>query len=94
MRRSATSLLEDVALARAVKASGRRIFFRYGGDAVRTRMYRSFAQLRKAGRRIWCCCFHSPVRLAMLRLTEFVLIVAAQSCYCGCDCAPWQVASG
>ena len=41
----ARTLLEDVALASAVKKSGRRIFFRYGGDAVRTRMYRSFAQL-------------------------------------------------
>jgi len=30
------SLLEDVGLARAVKASSRRIFFRYGADAVRT----------------------------------------------------------
>ena len=39
----ASSLLEDVDLARAVKTSGRKIFFRYGGDAVRTRMYRSFA---------------------------------------------------
>src|SRR5579863_4317083 len=43
----ATSLLEDVALARAVKQSGRRILFRYGGDAVCTRMYRTFAQLRE-----------------------------------------------
>jgi cellulose synthase/poly-beta-1,6-N-acetylglucosamine synthase-like glycosyltransferase len=56
----AASLLEDVALARAVKASGRKIFFRYGNDAVRTRMYRSFAQLRKAGRRTWRCCFRRP----------------------------------
>src|SRR5579863_3102863 len=30
----AGSLLEDVALAQNVKASGRKIFFRYGGDAV------------------------------------------------------------
>ena len=29
----ATSLLEDVVLARAVKASGRKLFFRYGGDS-------------------------------------------------------------
>ena len=43
----AGNLLEDVALARNIKASGRRIFFRYGGDAVHTRMYRSFAQLRE-----------------------------------------------
>src|SRR5215472_1933213 len=39
----ATTLLEDVALARAVKASGRKIYFRFGGDAVRARMYRTFA---------------------------------------------------
>jgi glycosyltransferase involved in cell wall biosynthesis len=43
----AGNLLEDVALARAVKQSGRKIFFRYGGDVVRTRMYRSFADLRE-----------------------------------------------
>ena len=71
----ATSLLEDVALARAVKASGRRIFFRYGGDAVRTRMYRSFAQLREGWTKNLVLLFRSPVRLAVLRLTEFVLIV-------------------
>src|SRR5207248_2593258 len=36
------SLLEDVELARLVKRSGRRLWFRFGGDAVETRMYRSF----------------------------------------------------
>jgi hypothetical protein len=71
----ATSLLEDVALARAVKASGRRIFFRYGGDAVRTRMYRSFAQLQEGWTKNLALLFPSPVRLAALRFTEFVLIV-------------------
>src|SRR5947207_4051428 len=43
----AGDLLEDVAMARLVKSSGRKIFFRYGGDAVRTRMYRSFAQMKE-----------------------------------------------
>jgi glycosyltransferase involved in cell wall biosynthesis len=71
----ATSMLEDVALARAVKASGRKIFFRYGGDAVRTRMYRSFAQLREGWTKNLVLLFQSPVRLAVLRLTEFMLIV-------------------
>lgn len=71
----ATTLLEDVALARAVKGSGRKIFFRYGGDAVRTRMYRSFAQLREGWTKNLALLFPSPARLAMLRLTEFVLIV-------------------
>ncbi len=42
----AHDILEDVALARAVKASGRKIRFRYAADAVRTRMYRNYAQLR------------------------------------------------
>lgn len=73
----ATTLLEDVALALAVKALGRRIFFRYGGDAVRTRMYRSFAQLREGWTKNLALLFRSPVRLAVLRLTEFVLIVGS-----------------
>jgi hypothetical protein len=73
----ATSLLEDVALARAVKASGRKIFFRYGGDAVRTRMYRSFYQLSEGWTKNLVLLFRSPVRLAVLRLTEFVLIVGS-----------------
>ena len=72
----ATSLLEDVALARAVKGSGRKIFFRYGADEVRTRMYRSFAQLREGWTKNLVLLFRSPVRLAMLRLIEFVLIVS------------------
>ena len=70
----ATSLLDDVALARAVKASGQRILFRYGGDAVRTRMYRTFAQLKEGWTKNLVLLFPSPVRLAVLRLTEFVLI--------------------
>jgi hypothetical protein len=70
----APSLLEDVALARLVKRSGRRIFFRYGADAVRTRMYRSFAQLREGWTKNLALLFPSPIRLAVLRMTEFVLI--------------------
>lgn len=73
----ATSLLEDVALAKAVKDSGRRIFFRFGGDAVRTRMYRTFSQLREGWTKNLVLLFPSPLRLATLRLTEFLLIVAS-----------------
>jgi glycosyltransferase involved in cell wall biosynthesis len=72
----ASSLLEDVALALAVKSSGRKIFFRYGEDIVRTRMYRSFAQLREGWTKNLALLFRSPVRLAALRLTEFALIVS------------------
>jgi glycosyltransferase involved in cell wall biosynthesis len=70
------SLLEDVGLARAVKASGRKIFFRYGADAVRTRMYRSFGKLREGWTKNLALLFPSPAQLVLLRLTEFVLIVS------------------
>jgi len=73
----ATSLLEDVALARAVKRSGRRIFFRYGGDVLRTRMYRNFGQLREGWTKNLALLFPSPLRLALLRITEFLLITAS-----------------
>jgi glycosyltransferase involved in cell wall biosynthesis len=72
-----TSLLEDVELARAVKASGRKIFFRYGRDMVRTRMYRSFAQLREGWTKNLVLLFHSPVQLALTRSVEFLLIFGA-----------------
>jgi cellulose synthase/poly-beta-1,6-N-acetylglucosamine synthase-like glycosyltransferase len=71
------SLLEDVALARAVKASGRKILFRYGADAVRTRMYRSFAQLREGWTKNLAHLFPSSLRLAALRSVEFVLIAGS-----------------
>ncbi len=73
----AASLLEDVALAQAVKASRRKIFFRYGGDAVSTRMYRTFAQLREGWTKNLALLFPAPGRLAALRLAEFTLIVGS-----------------
>jgi glycosyltransferase involved in cell wall biosynthesis len=71
------SLLEDVALARAVKSSGRKIFFRYGGDVLCTRMYRNFAQLCEGWTKNLALLFQSPRRLALLRLLEFTLILAS-----------------
>ncbi len=71
----AGDLLEDVAMARLVKSSGSKIFFRYGGDAVRTRMYRSFAQLKEGWTKNLALLFPSPRGLAWLRSAEFVLII-------------------
>lgn len=71
----ASSLLEDVELARAVKRSRRRIIFRFGGDAVRTRMYRNFSQLQEGWTKNLALLFSSPFRLAALRSAEVVLIV-------------------
>jgi GT2 family glycosyltransferase len=70
-------LLEDVALARAVKQSGRHIFFRYGSDIVRTRMYRSFAQLREGWTKNLALLFPNPTELALRRAAEFVLLAAS-----------------
>jgi len=73
----AESLLEDVALARVVKASGKRIFFRFAGDAVRTRMYRSFAKLAEGWTKNLVLLFPSPQRLALMRFLEFALITGS-----------------
>lgn len=72
----ASNLLEDVALARAVKHSGRKIWFRYGGDAVHTRMYRSWSQLREGWTKNLALLFPSPGLLAIWRNVEFVLVIA------------------
>ncbi|HVP52162.1 MAG TPA: glycosyltransferase family 2 protein [Terriglobales bacterium] len=73
----AKCLLEDVELARAVKHSGCVIRFRFGGDAVRTRMYRSCAQLVEGWTKNLALLFKTPTRLALRRLLEFVAIVGS-----------------
>jgi glycosyltransferase involved in cell wall biosynthesis len=60
----AGDILEDVALARAVKRSGRKIRFRYGANAVRTRMYRNYRQLRDGWTKNLALLFPNPGWLA------------------------------
>ena len=69
----ASDILEDVALARAVKASGRTIRFRYAADAVRTRMYRNFRQLREGWTKNLALLFPNPGRLALKTLLLWLL---------------------
>ncbi|MFZ0823367.1 MAG: glycosyltransferase family 2 protein [Terriglobales bacterium] len=64
----ATEILEDVALARLFRNAGRRVYFRYGGDAVRTRMYRSWPQLREGWTKNLALLFPHPERLALQSL--------------------------
>lgn len=64
----ASDILEDVALARRVKSRGRRIRFRYAADAVRTRMYRNFAQLREGWTKNLALLFPTPGLLAIKAL--------------------------
>jgi len=66
------SLLEDVELARRLKQSGRAIRFRYGRDALKTRMYRTFPQMWEGWTKNLALLFPSPVQLAALRTLEFL----------------------
>lgn len=72
----AQSLLEDVALARALRDSSFRIRFRYGGDAVRTRMYRGFQQMREGWTKNLSLLFPNAVSLAVWRALEFLAVAA------------------
>jgi glycosyltransferase involved in cell wall biosynthesis len=72
----ANTLLEDVELARAVKQSGARIRFRTAGDAVSTRMYRSFSQLCEGWTKNLALLFPRAAKLALIRATEFAAIAA------------------
>ncbi len=69
----AGEILEDVALALAVKRSGRRIRFRYADDAVRTRMYRSFGELREGWTKNLALLFPEPGWLATKTLFWWAL---------------------
>jgi hypothetical protein len=64
----ATEILEDVALARLFCNAARRVHFRYGGDAVRTRMYRSWPQLREGWTKNLALLFPQPGFLAFQSL--------------------------
>jgi glycosyltransferase involved in cell wall biosynthesis len=72
----ATDILEDVALARAVKQSGGKTVLLFGRGAVRTRMYRNFAQLREGWTKNLVLLFPETRKLAVLRAGEFAIIVA------------------
>ncbi len=70
------TLLEDVALAQLVKRSGRRLRFRFGGDAVRTRMYRDFSALCEGWTKNLALLFPRTLSLAARRGLEFLLASA------------------
>lgn len=69
----AGDILEDVALARRVKSAGHKLRFRYAADAVRTRMYRNFAQLREGWTKNLALLFPHPGWLAAKTLLTWAL---------------------
>lgn len=70
----ADKLLEDVELARNFKVSGHRIWFRFGGGLVRTRMYRNFAAMREGWTKNLALLFEHPLRLALAHLALFLAV--------------------
>jgi glycosyltransferase involved in cell wall biosynthesis len=68
------NVLEDIELAKVFKASGYRIWFRYGGGLVRTRMYRTFSAMWEGWSKGLAILFRRPVFLAARRGLEFVAI--------------------
>src|SRR5215471_9195381 len=71
----ASEILEDVALARRVKGSGYKLRFRYS-ESVRTRMYRTFAQLREGWTKNLALLFPNPGSLATKTLFWWSLSLA------------------
>jgi hypothetical protein len=73
----AAEILEDVALARLFRKAGHRVYFRYGGDSVRTRMYRGWAQLREGWTKNLALLFPHPERLVVQSLFLWVVACSA-----------------
>jgi cellulose synthase/poly-beta-1,6-N-acetylglucosamine synthase-like glycosyltransferase len=69
----ATEILEDVALARLFRNAGLRVYFRYGGDAVCTRMYRNWSQLREGWTKNLALLFPQSERLALQSLFSWFM---------------------
>lgn len=72
----AKAILEDVELARRVKAAGFRLQFRLS-DVVSTRMYRSFPEMCEGWTKNLVLLFPSARGLALRRGLEFGLIMAS-----------------
>ena len=71
-----SQVLEDVALARAVKRGGKRgVRFRYAPDAVSARMYRSTGAMLEGWTKNLALLFNNALPLAAMRLLELLLIV-------------------
>lgn len=71
----ASSVLEDVDLAFAVKRARLRLRFRYAPDALATRMYRSFPSMWEGWTKNLALLFSNPLALAAWRLLDLALLV-------------------
>jgi cellulose synthase/poly-beta-1,6-N-acetylglucosamine synthase-like glycosyltransferase len=66
-------VLEDVALARAIKRGGKTIRFRYAPDAVAARMYRTTPEMIEGWTKNLALLMPSPIALALWRMLDILL---------------------
>jgi cellulose synthase/poly-beta-1,6-N-acetylglucosamine synthase-like glycosyltransferase len=71
----ATTILEDVEIAKRVKQAGYKLQFRQS-DVLSTRMYRTFPQMWEGWTKNLAMLFPHPRRLAAQRLAEFIIIAS------------------
>jgi glycosyltransferase involved in cell wall biosynthesis len=67
-------VLEDVALARAFKRQRKGLRFRYGPDALSTRMYRTNTAMTEGWTKNLALLFTNPVAMALMRILDFLLL--------------------
>src|SRR5271155_5404670 len=72
-----SEILEDVALAKRFKCSGKKIYFDYGGDVVRTRMYRSLKQLIEGWTKNLALIFPKSLLNALANSAELIILICA-----------------
>ncbi len=90
----ADKILEDVALARAFRAARYRVHFRYGADAVRTRMYRSWAELQEGWTKNLALLFPRPLwRASWMVLWWALSWIALVVGMAGIASGSWRTAS-
>jgi glycosyltransferase involved in cell wall biosynthesis len=93
-RAIAREVLEDVALARAVKGAGRPIRFRYAPEALATRMYRSTPEMIEGWTKNLAVLFPRPVYLAAWRVLDLALFFGLPALALGVGwLVPWQRAA-
>jgi glycosyltransferase involved in cell wall biosynthesis len=87
-------ILEDVALARAIKRAKYHIRFRYAPDALATRMYRTLPEMVEGWTKNLALLFPSPVVLALWRILDLLLFFGLPAVAIALSSRPlWQPAA-
>jgi hypothetical protein len=87
-------ILEDVALAQALKRAHYPIRFRYAPDALSTRMYRNLPEMVEGWTKNLALLFPSPVLVAVWRILDLLLFFGLPfvALWLSRDRPAWQVA--